>query len=78
MPTVAVVGPYRFFFYSSDRLEPRHVHVKRERSSAKYWLAPVRLDRSKGFSDHELLSIQRIVEQRQAQFLEAWNDHFGA
>jgi hypothetical protein len=33
-------GPYRFFFFSSDRGEPIQVHVKRDRKLAKLWLAP--------------------------------------
>ena len=28
MPTVLRVGPYRFFFYASDRAEPMHVHIE--------------------------------------------------
>jgi uncharacterized protein DUF4160 len=43
MPTVLRVGPYRFFFYASDRAEPVHVHVEGGDGSAKFWLAPVRL-----------------------------------
>ena len=43
MPTVGRVGPYRFFFYSDERGEPRHVHVQRDRSLAKFWLDPVAL-----------------------------------
>jgi hypothetical protein len=31
MPSVkGIPGPYRFFFYSFDCLEPEHIHVKRE------------------------------------------------
>ena len=29
-PTVLRAGPYRFFFYSGDRLEPPHVPVERD------------------------------------------------
>ena len=36
MPTVLRVGPYRFFFYASDRDEPIHVHVERDDKVAKY------------------------------------------
>jgi hypothetical protein len=43
MPTVLQGGPYRFFFYAGDRDEPPHIHVERHRSSAKFWLNPVRL-----------------------------------
>jgi hypothetical protein len=32
-PTVLQSGPYRFFFFSSYRNEPIHVHVKRTTSS---------------------------------------------
>ena len=41
MPTVLRIGPYRFGFYASDRNEPSHVHVKRERKEAKFWIDPV-------------------------------------
>ena len=48
MPTVLRVGPYRLFFYSGDGREPPHVHVERDDSLAKFWLAPVRLASSQG------------------------------
>ena len=40
MPTVLRRGPYLFFFYSSDRAEPPHVHVQRDENLAKFWLDP--------------------------------------
>src|SRR5205823_5680400 len=43
MPTVLREGPYRIHFYMADRVEPPHMHVKRDRSEAKFWLDPVRL-----------------------------------
>ena len=54
MPTVLRRGPYRFFFYSSDRAEPPHVHVERDENPAKFWLDPVRLQESGGFRGAEL------------------------
>jgi hypothetical protein len=30
MPTVLQVGPYSFIFFSSDRGEPAHIHVKHD------------------------------------------------
>ncbi len=37
VPTVhGIPGPYRFFFYSFDCYEPRHVHVRRERMVCKF------------------------------------------
>jgi hypothetical protein len=43
MPTIFRSGPYRFFFYASDRDEPYHVHVESDDKVAKYWLDPIRL-----------------------------------
>lgn len=77
MPTVLRQGPYRFFFYASDRPEPIHVHVSRESAVAKFWLEPVRLTRSGGFARQELLDIQRIVMDNQPQLIEAWHEYFG-
>jgi hypothetical protein len=52
-PTVLQAGPYRLFFFSSDRGEPPHVHVARERKAAKFWLDPVRLESTHGFASTE-------------------------
>jgi hypothetical protein len=49
MPTVLRHGPYSFIFFSSDRGEPLHIHVQRERSVAKFWLEPVALVTNRGF-----------------------------
>jgi hypothetical protein len=49
MPTVAQIGPYRFFFYSNEGDESPHIHVKRESKIAKLWLDPVGLGSSGGF-----------------------------
>ena len=54
MPTVHREGPYRFFFCAGDRDEPPHVHVERDDCEAKFWLDPIRLERSGGFSLKEL------------------------
>ena len=77
MPTILRVGPYRLFIYSADRDEPVHVHVEREDNVAKFWLSPVRLERSGGFGGAELRRIQRIVESRGEDLVEAWNEYFG-
>jgi hypothetical protein len=76
MPTVLIIGPYRFFFYSSDRNEPPHIHVERDNHTAKFWLQPVRLQHSGGFRSRDLNRIQALVEENQLRFLEAWNEHF--
>ena len=76
MPTVFRLGPYRFFFYAGDRDEPAHVHVERDEAQAKFWLAPIRLARSRGFGRKELNRIRKIIEQNQARLIESWNEFF--
>jgi hypothetical protein len=77
MPTVLRSGPYRLFFYGSDRDEPPHVHVERDDDKAKFWLEPVRLQSSGGFGRSEINQIQRLVEENREQLLRAWNAFFG-
>lgn len=76
MPTVLRVGPYRFFFYAGDRDEPPHVHVEREDKIAKFWLDPIRLQRSGGFSRQEIGRIQKLLSVHHTKLLEAWNEYF--
>jgi len=77
MPTVLRSGPYRAFFYAGDRHEPPDVHVEQDRSKAKYWLEPVVLECSSGFSRSELMDIDRLISEQQAVLLEKWHDYFG-
>ena len=76
MPTVLRTGPYRFFFYASDRDEPPHVHVEREDNIAKFWLDPIRLQRSRGFNRADIRRIQRLINENHARLLEAWHGYF--
>ena len=76
MPTVLRVGPFRFFFYAGDRDEPAHVHVELEDKSAKFWLDPVRLQRSGGFSRTEIGRIHKIIATHHSRLTEAWNEYF--
>ncbi|MCB0205958.1 MAG: DUF4160 domain-containing protein, partial [Anaerolineae bacterium] len=69
MPTIAIIGPYRFFFYAGDEGEPPHIHVERYKDTAKFWFDPIRLQRSNGFSGHEIGRIQRLVEENRERFL---------
>jgi hypothetical protein len=76
MPTVLRVGPYRFFFYASDGDEPPHIHVERDDSEAKFWLEPVKLERSVGFRPRERQRIGRLVREHQTTLLEKWHEFF--
>jgi hypothetical protein len=78
MPTVLRLGPYRFFFYAGDRDEPPHPHVERDSHVAKFWLAPVSLERSGGFGRNELSRIGRLVEENERRLIESWDEYFGS
>jgi hypothetical protein len=84
MPTVRRDGPYRFFFYSNEYsgaelTEPPHIHVESDSMSktAKYWLSPVRLAKSRRFASHELTDIQSLVQEHRTELLEEWDARFG-
>ena len=84
MPTVLRHGPYRFFFYSNeytgaDLTEPPHIHVESDSRSktAKYWLSPVGLAKSRRFASHELTDIQSLVQEHRTELLEEWDARFG-
>lgn len=78
MPTVLRVGPYRFFFYASDREEPPHVHVERDDKIAKLWLDPIRLRSSGGFPRKEIGRIHELLRANHGSLIEAWNAYFNA
>ena len=77
MPTILRIGPYRFFFYAGDRDEPIHVHVELDENVAKFWLIPIRLQRSGGFARREINRIHQLIEKRQDQLVEDWHEYFG-
>ena len=74
MPSILREGPYRFYFYSSDRSEPPHVHVRRDACSAKIWLDPVQLHYSAGFGRRETVRIIALVWEHHRRLLGAWNE----
>ncbi|QWR77087.1 DUF4160 domain-containing protein [Candidatus Magnetomonas plexicatena] len=76
MPTVLRVGSYRLFFYCGDSAEPKHIHVERDDNIAKFWLDPVRLQISGGFSRVEINNIHKIITENHLALLEAWNEFF--
>jgi hypothetical protein len=78
MPTVTRIGPYRFFFFSNEGSEPRHIHVQRDRDLAKFWIDTVALASSVGFRAHELRELERLVNENRQQFVEASDGFFGS
>ena len=78
MPKIpGIPGPYSFFFYSFDCNEPIHVHVRRDRQQAKFWLAPVALAWNYGFSARELNDTRRLIVEHEQVIIGAWHEHCG-
>jgi hypothetical protein len=77
VPTVLVIGPCRFFFYSNEYGEPPQIHVQRDTAVAKFWLAPVALARSRGLGAQELTRVSHLVMENRDLFEERWHEHFG-
>jgi hypothetical protein len=77
MPTVLRSGAFRFFFYSMENREPPHIHIENGDATAKYWLDPVELARSRGFAARDLTRLRATIIEHRQEFLEAWNAHFG-
>jgi hypothetical protein len=76
MPTILIIGKYRFFFNSREELR-MHVHVSAPDGTSKFWLEPlVALADYYNLSTKDLREIQQIVEERQNEFIEKWRKHF--
>jgi hypothetical protein len=79
MPTVFIQDGFRVFFYSNegDPREPVHVHVRKARAEAKFWLRPfVSVADSSGFDARALREAARIVAARRDEIERAWDEHF--
>ncbi|MDX2074794.1 MAG: DUF4160 domain-containing protein [bacterium] len=77
MPTVMQIGAYRFFFYSNENDEPRHIHIKSAENEAKYWLEPLELAWNYGFNSRELKQIERHLHDNMSYVIESWDNFFG-
>lgn len=75
MPTILRTGPYRFYFYSYDCTEARHVHADRENRSAKFWLDPeVSPDTNHGYNRKELRDVERLVRENIELLRNEWDE----
>jgi Domain of unknown function (DUF4160) len=60
MPEVLRIRGYRFFFFSREGHEPRHIHVEQAERYAKFWLEPIELVEARGFGGSELRELHSI------------------
>jgi hypothetical protein len=77
MPTALTANGFRFYFYSNEGDEPRHVHVEKGSSFGKIWLEPkIKPAYFSGFTPNEIRNIVDIVEINLATLIDKWNEHF--
>lgn len=76
MPTVLRLLGFWFFFYSDEGNEPPHIHVERSDEVAKFWLEPVELSSSSGFSAKEINQLRKLITEHQANLLQSWYAYF--
>ncbi|OGQ54322.1 MAG: hypothetical protein A3J24_03140 [Deltaproteobacteria bacterium RIFCSPLOWO2_02_FULL_53_8] len=76
MPTILIDGSYRFFFYSNEGFEPRHVHVKGNGGEAKLWIPSCRVSWSYNLNAAQLKQILNITKNRMVYIEEKWDEHF--
>ena len=77
MPEVFRIGGIIFFFYSNERNEPIHIHVRKAGGYAKFWIEPVELDFSKGIKTQDLALVEKIIIENLNIIKEKWHDFFG-
>ena len=78
MPTVLRVGPYRFHFYSDERGEPAHIHVRTSEGECKFWLDPITLAKNRGLAPHVVRDIERLVYEHQEILREKYDEYHRA
>ncbi|MCP9926035.1 DUF4160 domain-containing protein [Synechococcus lacustris C3-12m-Tous] len=76
-PTVFRDGEFRFYFFSREESR-MHVHVSHPDGEAKFWLTPsIELARNIGLSATKRGQAERLIQTRQQEIIDAWNDRFG-
>jgi hypothetical protein len=70
-------GPYRAFFYSNERGEPPHIHVRSGDFEAKFWLHNLSVAVNAGFPAHEIGAIIRHLRSQRDILEGKWHEHFG-
>lgn len=76
MPTIHRERGYRFYFNSNENNEPAHVHIKGKGGRMKVWLASLTIDKVRNIPDHEQTKLLEIMEKKQKEFLQEWNNFY--
>ena len=81
MPTILLILGWRLFFYANEGrpLEGRHIHVRKDKNVAKFWLDPEpHLASSWGMTAKELNVLERVVRDNVDSFRSRWDERFGS
>lgn len=70
------VGRFRFVIYLKDHA-PAHVHVSAEDAEAKFNIETGRCLAARGFAEHTIRQLEKIVKQNTDLLREAWKDYEG-
>jgi hypothetical protein len=76
MPTVLRIGSFRFHFYSDERQEPGHIHVRTPDGECKFWLEPtIRLASNRGVRPPDLRRIEQLVFEHYNVLRKAFDEY---
>jgi hypothetical protein len=76
VPTVLRIGSFRFHFYSDERNEPAHIHVRTPEGECKFWLDPtVGLAGNRGVRAHDLRRIEQLIFEHEEHLNRAFNEY---
>jgi hypothetical protein len=76
MPTILRIDGHRFLFFSNEGDEPPHVHVETAEKAAKFWLRPVVLAYSRGYSSPDQSLLRGLVVEHCELFEGRWHEYF--
>jgi len=79
MPKIFEWQGYRFYFYSNEGnpREPVHIHVRKGRDTAKFWLRPeISVAYNRGLSSNVLSQLIAVIEERGEEIERQWHDFF--
>ena len=77
MPTILRIKGYRFYFFSNEGFEPKHIHIEKADASGKMWLEPsVEAEYFYGFTVKELKEVKEIVSENLELLKNAWDEYF--
>jgi hypothetical protein len=63
VPTLLIIDGFRFFFFSNESNEPPHIHIEKADDSGKFWLNPINLAYSDGFSRPLLKRVHQLLKE---------------